>query len=431
MSLRPRLHFTPSAGWINDPLALTWRGDRYHLFYQTVPDSVSWKPACHWGTATSIDGLTWEEGPVVLAPDNNEYGCWSGSIARIGNDDVLFYTTVDEGDWSIGKVATARAEDDSWQTFTKDGELSLDSPSEPMVAYRDPFVFRWHDEWRMIIGGGGKDGTARAYQFGSSDGQAWYRMPDMVSRAGAERDPIWTGDVWECPQLIQMGDLWVLIVSVWTQDCPHYVAYSIGTYDGVVFVPQTWRRLTYGSQYYAGSVFADADGDTGIIYWLRNFGDAENGWKGAHSLPHRLTLGGDMVTAYVPKGLGRSPVAEIHAGARMPLAGPSVVIWSPDELNEALSFYGPGLILKVVCQEGGYRIDTFDGEGTDDFIPAAPGHLAEGTVTVVVDNGIIEVFTTGGVFCSVYGSEQELAVGLEGKGRAAIADVAALTETQR
>ncbi|WP_344297067.1 hypothetical protein [Agromyces neolithicus] len=31
---RPDFHFTPERGWINDPLGLTYRDDRYHLFYQ-------------------------------------------------------------------------------------------------------------------------------------------------------------------------------------------------------------------------------------------------------------------------------------------------------------------------------------------------------------------------------------------------------------
>ena len=37
---RPRFHFLPPGGWLNDPTgALYWRG-RYHLFYQYYPDAA-------------------------------------------------------------------------------------------------------------------------------------------------------------------------------------------------------------------------------------------------------------------------------------------------------------------------------------------------------------------------------------------------------
>ena len=39
---RPGYHFTVPAGWINDPLGVTWHegpdGGRYELFYQFNPD---------------------------------------------------------------------------------------------------------------------------------------------------------------------------------------------------------------------------------------------------------------------------------------------------------------------------------------------------------------------------------------------------------
>lgn len=46
MNDRPRLHFTVPAGWINDPLGVTFHADRYHLFAQYLPDRVVWSPEC-------------------------------------------------------------------------------------------------------------------------------------------------------------------------------------------------------------------------------------------------------------------------------------------------------------------------------------------------------------------------------------------------
>lgn len=39
MTSRPRIHFTATSGWINDPHGLSVVDDRYHLFFQHVPAS--------------------------------------------------------------------------------------------------------------------------------------------------------------------------------------------------------------------------------------------------------------------------------------------------------------------------------------------------------------------------------------------------------
>jgi beta-fructofuranosidase len=77
---RPAFHFTPRAGWVNDPLGLTYHGGRYHLFYQFVPGQTVWSPQCRWGHAVSDDLLTWTELDVVLEPGDGDGGCWSGAL---------------------------------------------------------------------------------------------------------------------------------------------------------------------------------------------------------------------------------------------------------------------------------------------------------------------------------------------------------------
>ena len=69
---RPLLHFTTRAGWINDPLGLTFHDGRYHLFFQYVPGSTEWAADQRWGHATSDDLLHWTERPVALAPGDGD-----------------------------------------------------------------------------------------------------------------------------------------------------------------------------------------------------------------------------------------------------------------------------------------------------------------------------------------------------------------------
>ena len=66
---RPHVHFTPAAGWLNDPNGLVHVDGTWQLCYQHHPDSLVWGPM-HWGRATSRDLLHWEHQPIALRPDH-------------------------------------------------------------------------------------------------------------------------------------------------------------------------------------------------------------------------------------------------------------------------------------------------------------------------------------------------------------------------
>ena len=150
--MRPLLHHTPETGWVNDPYALTWHDDRYHLFFQYVPGRVTWDLGCQWGHATSTDLLTWEQQPVALPLGDGDDGCWSGSLAG----GVIFYTSVAEGDPDRGRVRRAVPDDDGWTTWTKQ-EVVVEAPPEA-THFRDPFVLRDAEGWRMVVGCATEDG---------------------------------------------------------------------------------------------------------------------------------------------------------------------------------------------------------------------------------------------------------------------------------
>ena len=164
MTKRPLLHFTAAAGWINDPLALTWRDGTYHLFFQYVPATTVWAFGCHWGHATSPDLLRWTEQPVALSPGDGDDGCWSGSLVTLdGRDAVLFYTSVRGPDLDLGRVRRARPADQAWRHWIKEGVVVEAPRDEGVIRFRDPFVFRDRDAWRMLVGATRADGTAVAF----------------------------------------------------------------------------------------------------------------------------------------------------------------------------------------------------------------------------------------------------------------------------
>ncbi len=87
---RPKFHFTPKIGYMNDPNGLIYnrRTKQYHLFFQYCADLDvmnedeyfgSWVEK-NWGHAVSKDLIHWEEKEPVLAKDRIG-NIWSGSCA--------------------------------------------------------------------------------------------------------------------------------------------------------------------------------------------------------------------------------------------------------------------------------------------------------------------------------------------------------------
>ena len=166
---RPEFHFTPTKGWINDPYGLVFHGGVYHLFFQYVPDSVTWASNCHWGHATSRDLVSWVEQDPAIAPGEDDDGIWSGSLAVDSNGDAsIFYTSIELSDVSRGRVRLATPQDKDWRTWQK-GDIVVQAPDElDVVAFRDPFVFRDGNQWRMLVGTGLTGGVAAASSFSSN-----------------------------------------------------------------------------------------------------------------------------------------------------------------------------------------------------------------------------------------------------------------------
>jgi beta-fructofuranosidase len=295
---RPRRHFTPRTGWLNDPLALTWHDDRYHLFFQHVPDAPAWAAHCSWGRATSTDLLHWQEQPVALAPADDELGAWSGCLV----DGTILYTSVLAGDVERGRLRLAHPVDDDWARW-RPGEVVVTPPDDPEVTtFRDPFVVREGERWRMLVGAGLADGTGCALGYVSSDLTRWEYDGVVAARHPNQTDPVRTGSIWECPQLLRLPQADVLVVSPADSDGPGDVVAALGSFEDGRFEVTSWHRLTAGAPY-AASTFTDRDGRPGLVAWLR--GIAGEGWAGAVSTPFLLTID-DQRVGLVPHPSARS-----------------------------------------------------------------------------------------------------------------------------
>lgn len=295
MRPRPSVHFTPAVGWINDPHGIVYFGGEYHLFFQHNPRGTQWDKAIHWGHATSPDLFTWTEQPIALTPEG-ELGCWSGSAVVRDDRVTIAYTSIRTEDWSRGAVALAESNGSlvEWKRVPS----GIDGPPVgiDLVAFRDPYVWRDGERWKALVGAGIPGVGGVAYQYSSLDLRSW--TLDGPIATSTPQDAVWNGKVWECPQLIQIDGVWVLIVSVWDTDVLHYVAYADGEYDGNIFTPRQWRQLSFGPSAYATSVFHDKEGRPGIMSWLRereNLAPEGSPWTSAISAPFSLAMHGNQL----------------------------------------------------------------------------------------------------------------------------------------
>ncbi len=137
--MRPAFHFTPAAGWINDPHGLRhWNGE-YHAFFQYIPERTEWSADIHWGHAKGPDLLSLEELPVAIFPGDGDGGIWTGSL--VVDDEGAGAHLLHVGHRTdLARIRVATPDGPDWLTWQK-GAFVADAPAE-MGAFRDPWVFR-------------------------------------------------------------------------------------------------------------------------------------------------------------------------------------------------------------------------------------------------------------------------------------------------
>ena len=300
---RPQFHFTPKQNWMNDPNGLIYYKGEYHLFFQHNPTENIWGNMS-WGHAVSTDLHKWEELPVAI-PCTDEVGIFSGSavidytnstgFGSVENPAMVAIYTEHKNDKSKQSQCLAFSLDDG-RTFTKYvGNPVLDINSSD---FRDPKV-QWIDgQWLMTVV---KPDLHQISFFTSKNLKAWEHLSDFGPAAEV-------GGCWECPDLFQLGEKWILIVSLnpGGYQVGSGTQYFIGQWNGKEFIADDskTRWLDYGRDNYAGVTFENApDNRKVFIGWMSNWEYAHTfptqPWRGAMTLPRELTLQGDKLVQKV------------------------------------------------------------------------------------------------------------------------------------
>jgi beta-fructofuranosidase len=290
---RPRYHLSPPANWLNDPNGIIQYDGRYHVFYQYNP-AGPFHHTIHWGHAVSDDLVHWEDEPVALTPSPDgpdRDGCWSGCavLDDDGTPTVLYTGGRDE--WQLPCLATADGPD--LRTWTKhpDNPVIEDPPSDPEILstehwaaeFRDHCVWREDGTWYQIVGAGVEGGGGTALLYASETLLDWEYVGPVLT---AERED--AGDVWECPELLGLGDTQLLHVSNYSD-----VVYFLGEFADGTFDPDERGLLDYGD-YYAPQSTRDDEGRVLTWGWVTEARDGaaqwDAGWSGTLSLPRVLDV---------------------------------------------------------------------------------------------------------------------------------------------
>ena len=417
--LRPQFHFSSRRGWNNDPNGMVFFNGEYHLFYQHNPYGWDWGNM-HWGHAVSRDMVQWQELGDVLAPDA-QGPMFSGSAVVDWNNSsglgapghpamVMAYTAA--GNPTVQCLASST-----------DGRAFTKLPGNPVVAQitggnRDPKVF-WHAptaKWVMCLYV--ELNKVHTIHFFTSTNLKDWRLASRVD------------GYFECPDFFELpveggAKKWVLTAAS--------SEYSVGSFDGSVFTPETPKLPGHrGQGFYAAQTFSDvpaADGRRVQIGWFQAPSPGMS-FNQAMSLPLELRL---LSTPEGPR-LSWTPVRELKSlrarsrelgslalepGGADPLAG------SEAELVELRAEFEPGTAKEVVFTVRGARI-AWDAQTQELVVnkKRAPAPLRGGRqrITVYCDRTTLEVFASDGlayVPMPFIPKAADRALGLQAKGGSA------------
>ena len=383
---RPRLHIHPDHGWLNDPNGLCRIDGTYHVFYQHNP-AAPVHDDIHWAHVSSPDLLHWTTQPLALTPrleGPDSGGCWSGCIVDDGGVPTAVYTGVKSGSRDAG-LTLARS-DRTLRDWAVEPEWRVATPDDPAISdLRDPFVFWFEGHRYAIQGAGHQTGSPQLLAYACDDLDRWTPLGPLLTADDPIAATVAPANIWECPNLFQLGGRWVLLVSLWRSvNGIHQlsgVRYLIGDLTarlggGLRFAPTSGGELDTGPTFYAPQVLVEPDR---VLLWGWAWEGADRtaeeiaaaGWSGTLTSPRELLLSEGAVTCRPAAELTGLRRETINYQAGTPLAHTAY------EVN-ALE----GLQLRLVDATGRARL------------------VAEtsGPVRLLVDGSLVEVYGPGPSF---------------------------------
>lgn len=278
---RPKHHYSPKYGWMNDPNGMFYKDGEWHLYFQYNPYACIWGNMT-WGHAVSTDLVHWTQKDNAILPDGLGT-IFSGSCIIDKNNDAGF------GKDAIIAMYTSAAENQTQSlAYSLDGgntfEKYEDNPViiSDVIDFRDPKMFFCEktNDWKVVLAVG------QHVEFYSSKNLKDWKYESSFGQLYGNHN-----GVWECPDLVKLpfegGYKYVLLLNI-NPGGPFggsATQYFVGEYDGHTFVCDdectVTRWMDYGKDHYAAVTFSNAPDNRVIaMAWMSN-------WQYAQKVPSR------------------------------------------------------------------------------------------------------------------------------------------------
>lgn len=402
---RPLYHHTPPYGWMNDPNGIFYKDGVWHLYFQYNPFGSQWENM-NWGHSTSRDLIHWTYEGIPIQPDALGViysGCCvvdKDNVAGFGKNAVIaFYTSA--GTSQTQSIAYSL---DNGKTFTKYAGNPIVTSNVP--DFRDPKVF-WNEDtqlWNLILAAG------QQMSIYSSKNLKDWTFESHFGEGYGNHD-----GVWECPDLIKMGNKWVLLCNI-NPGGPYggsATQYFVGHFDGHKFTcesaPTVTKWLDYGKDQYATVTFNNApNGRIVAIPWMSNWQYGNHvptlQFRSANGLPRELGLFSYQGESYISVKPSPEVFAAFSNKISTKLQPASYIEVTNIKGNASITLknnQNEEVVMVYDAKKGTFSMDR-NQSGLSDFssefktITTSPTYGAISGLQIFVDKSSVEVFDVDG-----------------------------------
>jgi sucrose-6-phosphate hydrolase SacC (GH32 family) len=286
-------------------------GERYHLFFLKASRALLDPDRRHWratiGHATSTDLRNWTEHADAVIPSDSpafdDLATWTGSVVRDDNGTWrMFYTAVSRAERGLSQRISSVVSDDLFTWHPEPGRQVLepdarwyetaDTREWPDQAWRDPWVFRDHDNWHMLITAranhGDPDNRGVIGHATSTDLTTWTIQPPL-SQPGSGFGHI------EVVQTVEVQGRPVGLFSCLASELSHdrraeeqvggVWAFPVESLAGPFKIEESYRITD--ERLYVGRLVEDRNGEWQLLAFRNN--DGHGGWLGEITDPQPVT----------------------------------------------------------------------------------------------------------------------------------------------
>ena len=304
---RPHFHIAPPTGLMNDPNGLIFDGEKYHLFYQWFPfDAMHGMK--HWKHLITKDFQHYQAADDLIPCELFEsHGCYSGGALKVGDKLAMFYTGNTRRPSNNQRIPFQNL-----AIFDLDGKLLSkrplieNAPEGYTEHVRDPKpYFAENGKIHFICGAQRENLTGTAIIFEMDNLEDTPRLLGELSLPAFDNNKVF---MWECPDLLKLGDKDVFIWSPQGKDREthqfqnnYHATYAVGKLTDLTFEAEHIAELDQGFDFYAPQTFAGlSKTENAILFgWIGlpdlTYPTDKFKWHSALTLPRELRLEGNKI----------------------------------------------------------------------------------------------------------------------------------------